>query len=54
MNHLDIGFVILHYLVSDQTKKCIDAIIKNVDSKNYMIVVVDDFSNNGSLEEIKE
>ena len=54
MNHVDISFVILHYLVSEQTKTSIDSIIKKVDSPNYLIVVVDNFSNNGSIEEIEQ
>ncbi len=54
MQHINISFIILHYLVSDQTKKCIDSIKKNIDTDNYLIVIVDNFSNNGSIEEIEK
>ena len=54
MQHINISFVILHYLVSDQTKKSIDSIKKNIDTDNYIIVIVDNFSNNGSIEEIEK
>lgn len=53
MKHLDTAFVILHYLVSEQTKKCIDAITEKIDTQNYFIVIVDNFSNNGSIEEVE-
>lgn len=49
------GFVILHYLTYKDTIECINSIIKNVDDKNdYSIVVVDNFSNNGSIEKVKK
>ncbi len=54
MKHLDISFVILHYLVAEQTKKSIDSIKKNIDTENYLIVIVDNFSNNGSIENIEK
>ena len=54
MKELDIAFVILHYLVFEQTKKSIESIKKNVDTKNFLIVVVDNFSNNGSLEKLEQ
>ena len=54
MQHINISFVILHYLVSDQTKKSIDSIKNNIDTDNYIIVIVDNFSNNGSIEEIEK
>lgn len=54
MQHINISFIILHYLVSDQTKKSIDSIKKNIDTDNYLIVIVDNFSNNGSIEEIEK
>ena len=54
MDKIDIGFVILHYLVSEQTKKSIESISKNIDTENYKIVIVDNFSNNGSIENIEQ
>lgn len=53
MKVLEIGFVILHYLLHEQTIKSIDSIIKNIDTQNYHIVVVDNFSNNGSTEKLE-
>ena len=54
MKQINISFVILHYLVSEQTKKSIDAIKQIIDTDNYLIVIVDNFSNNGSIEVIQE
>lgn len=54
MKKIDISFVILHYLVSEQTKKSIDSIKSNIDTDNYLIVIVDNCSNNGSVESIEE
>lgn len=49
---IDIAFVILHYLVDEETVKCISAISENVDTVNYHIIVVDNASNNGSYERL--
>lgn len=49
-----ISFVILHYLVSADTRKCIDSILALPDTSDYSIVVVDNHSDNGSFEEIKK
>lgn len=43
-----IGFVILHYLTIEDTKKSINSIIENCHSKNYVIIVVDNCSPNGT------
>ncbi len=51
---IDISFVILHYLVSEQTIKSIESIQNNIDVENYIIVIVDNGSNNGSIELINE
>lgn len=45
---LDICFIILHYIVYEETIKCIASIKKNIDSRNYKIVVVDNASPNKS------
>ena len=48
-----ISFVILHYKVQEITEKCIDLLIKqNYD--NYQIIIVDNFSDNGSAERLKD
>lgn len=47
-------FVILHYLTTVDTLECIESIKKNIKYKNYEIVVVDNASNNGSFETLKE
>ena len=48
-----LGFVILHYKAGDITKKCIDKLLAQVTDVQYHIIVVDNFSNNGSFEELK-
>lgn len=45
---MDICFVILHYLVYEETIKCIDSIKKNIDTDSYKIIVVDNASPNSS------
>lgn len=54
MKKIDIAFVILHYLVDEQTKKSIDSIKKNIDTDQYLIIIVDNFSNNESIEKIEQ
>ena len=49
---IDIGFVILHYKTTYQTINCVNSIIKNVQEK-YVISIVDNYSNNGSIELIE-
>src|SRR5665648_138519 len=48
-----ISFVILHYLAFQDTIECIDSIISNYDRLCYEIVVVDNYSNNGSQEKLE-
>lgn len=53
MNHkykIEIAFVILHYLVAEETKRCVESIKENIDSENYRIIIVDNNSGNGSYE----
>ncbi len=45
---MDIVFVVLHYIVADETCKCVSYIEKNIDTDNYRIVIVDNASPNGS------
>lgn len=49
----EIVFVILHYLLKDETIRCVESIRKNVDSNNYEIIIVDNASTNGTGEELK-
>ncbi len=51
---LSFGFVILHYKTDAQTCRCIDSIINNINDDNYIIIVVDNFSNNGSIEKVEK
>lgn len=53
MSRIDVGFVILHYLVEKETIECINTIIRNIDTNSYSIVVVDNNSNNGSYEKVR-
>lgn len=45
-------FVILHYKTMDDTVKCINSIIEYIKNVKYDIVVVDNFSNDGSFESL--
>lgn len=47
-----IGFVILHYNVINETIACVDSIIKNIDTDDYYIVVVDNKSPNHTGEKL--
>lgn len=47
---IEIAFVILHYLVEEETQKCVQSIKENIDSQNYRIIIVDNNSSNGSYE----
>lgn len=42
------GFVILHYLAVEDTIECIKSIKEKIDTNNYLIVVVDNCSPDGS------
>ncbi len=46
-------FLILHYITIKDTQKCIESIVNNFNNYNYDIVVVDNYSNNGSFEQLK-
>lgn len=48
-----ITFVVLHYKVSSITIECIENLLRQ-DYENIQIIVVDNDSNNGSIEEIKK
>ena len=49
---IDIGFVILHYKTHEQTINCVNSIIRNL-SNEYVITIVDNYSNNGSIEKVE-
>jgi len=51
--NIKVSFVILHYLALEDTIECIDSIISNLDISSE-IVVVDNASNNGSVEELEK
>ena len=52
---MNVGFVILHYLTDNDTIECINSIFEKCDNRiNYNIDVVDNFSNNGSIEKVEE
>lgn len=46
------GFVILHYLTANDTIGCVESIEEKY-GDNCEIVIVDNFSNNGSIEEVE-
>lgn len=41
-----IGFVILHYNVINETAACVESIVRNIDTEDYDIVIVDNQSPN--------
>lgn len=47
---MNIGVVILHYKTYQDTIKCATSFIENLENINYKIVVVDNYSNDGSFE----
>ena len=49
---VDIGFVILHYKTFDDTRNCVESILRNV--PNAPIIVVDNGSCNGTGEKLKK
>lgn len=48
------AFIVLHYMNVSDTIECVDSIIRTISGKNYDIIVVDNGSNNGSYEVLKE
>ena len=48
------AFVILHYLVTEDTIDCVNSILQNLEGTNYEIVIVENGSNNGSGNILKE
>ena len=54
---MKISYVILHYNTIEDTKKCIDSVLnisKNTKQIDISIVIVDNYSTNGSGEKLKE
>ena len=47
-----ISFVILHYKVEESTVQCVENLLRQ-NYSNYKIIIVDNFSNNGSIEHIR-
>lgn len=54
MEYIDIGYVILYYLTDKDTVECVESIEKYSLDNKYKIVIVDNYSNNGSLERVKD
>ncbi|WP_203263943.1 glycosyltransferase [Streptococcus uberis] len=50
---IDIAFVILNFNIVDETIDCIESIEKNIDTKNYQIIVVDNGSKNEIIRKLK-
>lgn len=46
------GFVVLHYKTTEDTIECVESLLKL--TGNACIIIVDNFSNNGSLEKLEE
>lgn len=51
---MDIVFVILHYMVEEETYRCVEYIRDRIDTKDYHIVIVDNASSNGSGKKIEK
>lgn len=51
---IKVSFLILHYQTIDDTIQCVTSILKNIDYKNYNIVIVDNGSMNDSGKELSE
>lgn len=49
---MKVCFVILHYLTDEDTIECINS-IKSLDKENVQLIIVDNYSNNGSIEKVK-
>lgn len=47
-------FVILHYLTDRDTIECVESIMKLDNADKAEIVIVDNFSNNGSIEKVRD
>ena len=45
-------YVILHYLTAEDTINCVESILKQ--NEECKIIIVDNASNNGSIEQIEE
>lgn len=53
MGNYNIVFLILHYLTFEMTERCVDSVLRNVDTTNFSIIIVDNGSNNGSGERLQ-
>lgn len=47
------AFVILHYMVDEDTVECVESIRKWIDTESYKIILVDNCSPNDSFEKLK-
>lgn len=49
---MNVGIVVLHYKTYNDTVRCVNSYIDNINHFNYKIVIVDNFSNDGSFEKL--
>ncbi len=54
MKKIDIAYIVLNYMAYQETIKCVEYINKNSDTKDYIIVVIDNNSHNDSYEKLKD
>lgn len=54
MEKTEIVLVVLHYLLAEETIKCIESFENRIDTSDYKIVVVDNCSGNGSVERLQQ
>ena len=52
MKIIDIVFIILHYQNTGDTVDCVNSIQRNLDTNNYLIVIVDNGSTNNSYQDL--
>lgn len=54
MKKYKFGFLILHYYAIDETINCVNSIKEKINTKNYVIVIVDNNSLNGTGQKLKD
>ena len=54
MKNIDIAFVVLHYMNYETTEKAVENILSNCDTKNMVIIIVDNASTNNSYNILAE
>lgn len=51
---MNIGIVILHYMTDRDTMQCVASFREKLDTKDYKIIIVDNKSDNGSVERLEK